>query len=200
MPKSGKTTICDIVVHFLKRAGLKVTEYHGGGKYAPIDKASLGALNLYLAIKAVDFIVTNVEREKTQCRIFIMDRGIFDRRLFTRALEEMNTIDSAEASTLLRFLELPRLMGHIDGVFLFLTRPDLSLAREYSNKLIETPGRVMNETFLQALRRAGERESGIWEESAKHVRRIDTGVEDGNIVGCARLVADDISHILEIAE
>ena len=119
MPKSGKTTVCDIVVHFLKRKGLRVSEYHGGGRYVRIDKSSLTSLNLYLAIKAVEFVVTNVEREKTQYRVFVMDRGLFDRRVFTRTLLDLKRIDSSEASTISNFLGMPKLTDYIDGVFLF---------------------------------------------------------------------------------
>jgi hypothetical protein len=200
MPKSGKTTICDIVVHFLKRSGFRVTEYHGGGRYAPIDKSSLPALNLYLAVKAVEFLVTNVEREKVQHRIFMMDRGLFDRRVFTRTLLNLKKIDAAEATVVSGFLGLPRLIDQIDGVFLFLTRPELSLAREYKNKLVEGPGRVMNECFLAALRTATEVETAEWQKSAKHVRVIDTSAEDGNVLGCSRIVADDISRIVGMSQ
>ena len=30
MPKSGKTTVMDVISHYLRREGLPVAEFHGG--------------------------------------------------------------------------------------------------------------------------------------------------------------------------
>lgn len=200
MPKSGKTTICDSIIHFLKRSGLPITEYHGGGRYAPIDKSAIASLNLYLAVTAVEFVVTSIEREKTRNRIFVMDRGLFDRRVFTRALLDLGTIDTDEARIVNDFLGLPRVINHIDGVFLFVTSPEISLKREYKNKIVERPGRVMNRDFLTALQTATHAEVKTWQGLAKYVSVIDTEREDGNVVGCAQQVTIDISRIVGLGQ
>src|SRR5579862_962264 len=196
MPKSGKTTVCDVVVHFLKRSGFKVGEYHGGGRYEAIDKSSLLSLNLHLAMKAADFILINSEREKVDNRLFIMDRGIFDRRIFTRALRTIGKIGDIEASAVLNLLNLSELLKHIDGVFLFVTQPALSIEREYHNKLIKQPGRVMNLSFLEVLRNASLQENSEWQTKLQYSRLIDTSDHDGRIEHCAKLVADDVLRII----
>lgn len=200
MPKSGKTTVCDAVVHYLKRSGLMIGEYHGGGRYEPIDKASIAALNVHLAMKAAEFVLLSVEREKTAHRIFVMDRGLFDRRIFTEVLRYLGKINQVEAGTLLDFLGLPRLVDHIDGIFLFVTTPDLSIAREYENKLVERPGRVMNSSFLEALQKTSLIEGEKWKKEGRHVRFIDTSELDGKITKCARLVAGDICRMIEACD
>jgi hypothetical protein len=192
MPKSGKTTICDAVVHFLKREGYTVAEFHGGGRYAPIDKSALSSLNVYLAIKAAEFILVNAERERSSFRIHIMDRGIFDRRIFTRALMDLGTLSAEEGSYLQTFLEMPVLQKHLDEIFLFVTHPELSLSREYKNRLIESPGRVMNDPFLQALRKASLEERDYSLNRPLRITLIDTGTDDGNIAGCAQTVLNAI--------
>jgi hypothetical protein len=188
--------LCNVVVHFLKRSGFKVAEYHGGGRYEPIDKSSLAALNLHLALKAVEFVLLNVEREKVANRIFVMDRGLFDRQIFTEVLRDLGKIDQTEATVLLGLLRLPRLADHIDGLFLFVTQPDSSIAREYQDKLVKSPGRVMNTTFLESLRGTSLAQGEEWRRETKHVRIIDTSEQDGKIIECARLVADDILQIV----
>src|SRR6185436_13046244 len=95
MPKSGKTTVLDIVSHHLRRSGILLNEFHGGGRYAPIDKSSLPALNMYLGGEAVAFILTRAHREKAVNRLFLLDRGIVDRCIFTRALAALGKLDSA---------------------------------------------------------------------------------------------------------
>jgi hypothetical protein len=197
MPKSGKTTICDAVVHFLKRKGYRVADFHGGGRYAPIDKSALSSLNVYLAIKAAEFILVNAERERSSFRIHIMDRGIFDRRIFTRALIDLGKISAEEGSCLRSFLDMPNIRNHIDEVFLVVTQPELSLAREYKNRLIEVPGRVMNDPFLHALRKASLEERDYSFNHPPRITLIDTGIEDGNIAACAQTVLNAILTAVE---
>src|ERR1043165_5333867 len=104
MPKSGKTTIFNIVNHYLKRQGYLIEEFHGGGRYSPIDKSAITSLNIYLACRAVDFILISSAKEKVHHRVYLMDRGLFDRMLFTRALELMEKIDRSEAEAISHFL------------------------------------------------------------------------------------------------
>jgi thymidylate kinase len=192
MPKSGKTTVCDVVVHFLKRQGFRIQEYHGGGRYAPIDKSALTSLDMHLACKAMDFLLISSEREKTQMKIHIMDRGIYDKSIFTRTLLKMGKIDLDSAEATINFLTIPCITRLIDGVFLFITTPELSLSREYKNKLIEKTGRIMNTSVLEALRMV------ILEESQKenalfpNLYLIDTEKFDGKIEECAQTIIDKI--------
>jgi thymidylate kinase len=192
MPKSGKTTILDIVIHFLKRNGFKISEYHGGGRYAPIDKSAIESLNLYLASLAAEFILISSTRERSQFKIFLMDRGIFDRCIFTKALLEMNKIDSDEAQSIDSYLKLPRLANKLDGIFLFITDPRLSLERESKYKLITETGRVMNDNFLKILRAASLEIFKTHQKYFSDIKLIDTEVLDGKIEICADLIAKDI--------
>lgn len=194
MPKSGKTTTMDTVVHYLKRQGLKVTEYHGGGRYAPIDKSANESLNLYLAGMAVNFILQNSEREKTVNRLFIMDRGLFDRWVFTRALNMMNKIDNDEYHSIVSYLTISRVIDKIDGVFLFVTNPHVSIDRENKNKLTQKPGRVMNSDVLQKIRDASIENHQSSQGMVNNVFLIDTELENNKILETSQFV---INKILE---
>ena len=192
MPKSGKTTIFDIVSHYLKRSGIKIEEYHGGGRYSPIDKSALASLNMFLGGRSVEFILVSTEREKIGHRIFLMDRGVYDRCIFTIALQRMGKISLQETETTLNYLTLPRIVQRIDGVFLFVTDPEISISREYKNKLVEQKGRVMNTEFLEILRAISLSETQEIQQSFSGVQIIDTKELDGKLIDCARLVSDSI--------
>ena len=194
MPKSGKTTIFDIVIHFLKRKGFSVGEYHGGGRFSPIDKSSLSSLNTYLAIKSVEFLLVNSEREKVQSKIFMMDRGIFDRCIFTHALNRMGKIDDKETQAIMNFLTIPKHTDLIDTIFLFVTNPELSIQREFKNKLIEKNGRVMNKSFLELLRSVTLDEYQKSTRVSSNFYLVDTEKYDGRIIECAQMITDKIMN------
>lgn len=200
MPKSGKSTVVDVICHFLKRKGFKISEYHGGGKYSPIDKSSIESLNIYLANKAIEYIIISSEREKVEHRLFIMDRGIFDRCIFTKALLKMSKIDINEATTINNYLTIQRLTSKIDGVYLFVTNPTLSIEREYKNKLLQKAGRVMNTKFLTILQ---ETSLEVYQEKQKafpNILLIDTQKLDNKITECAQLVADNILERIGVTD
>lgn len=85
IPKSGKTTILDVVSHYLRRQRVPIAEHHGGGRYAPLGKENLGKLNLYLACEAVRYVVST-SQDGLSPRVHLLDRGIVDRLIFTRSL------------------------------------------------------------------------------------------------------------------
>lgn len=196
MPKSGKTTILDIVTHYLKRSGLRMQEFHGGGRYAPIDKSAIGSLNMYLAGMSIEFILVASEREKIGHRIFLLDRGIFDRIIFTRTLRKLKRIDDNEAVALEHYLKLPSLLGRLDAVFLFITNPDLSVSREYKNKLVRSTGRVMNTKFLESLRASAVELAAELKDEVKTLLLIDTEQLDGQIEETARRVSETMVEII----
>src|SRR2546430_1578598 len=86
MPRAGKTTIVDIVAHYLKRNDYLIEEYSGGSKYNPLYNASIVDLNLSIACKTVDFVICSTRCEEIKQKIYLLDRGIIDRYIFTNAL------------------------------------------------------------------------------------------------------------------
>lgn len=159
MPQSGKSTVEDIVAHYLKREGFFIGEYRGGSKGSPLYNAPIAALNLLLACEAAKFIVSTAEREKETHKIFLLDRGLIDRCLFTRTLVERGRVHTTSAGIIENFLTLPELIDKIDGVFVFMTSPELALTRENEGKLPQEEGEkeqggVMNEAFLRDMQSA----------------------------------------------
>lgn len=198
MPKSGKTTILDVVSHYLKRSGYPVREFHGGGRYVEIDKNNPQALNLVLTTRAIEYLLLSLERYKDDPRIILMDRGVFDKSVFTISYFNEGKLSRDEADALTNFLMIPRLVESIDGVFPFITTPELSLEREYRNKLIHQEGRVMNYSMLSKLREATITQAQTLANKYRYIQIVDTGALDGNITQTATLVIDGIKRVMNM--
>lgn len=155
MPKSGKTTVLDIVAHYLRRQSLPVAEFHGGGKYAPIGKQDLPGLNIYLACESLRYVLA-ADQLYREPRIHLMDRGVVDRIIFTIALNSIGRLSDEQRGSMLSMLALPEVITKIDKALVFITDPKKSLARETINKLSDRDGRIMNTSLLTALRNAVE--------------------------------------------
>ncbi len=147
MPKSGKTTTIESIRHFYKRLGFKVRNYSGHDRRIDIDKSNARELNIVLASRAVEYIVAHSVRDR-EPTIHFMDRGIFDRSVFTEIEFRHNNISSDEANTLTKYLLMEDNCKLVDGLFVFSVPTEISLKREYNNTLLKMPGRIMNDSFL----------------------------------------------------
>jgi hypothetical protein len=199
MPQGGKTTIANIVAHYLERKGFIIEEFSGGSRYSPLRFSSIADLNVWLACKAAEFVVGALGREKSSHKIFLLDRGLIDRCMFTDALLRQDKIDELTAHATKLFLTSPRFLQNIDGVFVFVTTPELAMIRENENKLVETEGRVMNKAFLKDMRSAVE-DDVEWMRTLtpdKPIQLIDTGEDDGKVIETAKYIVDTILGIVQ---
>ena len=197
LPKSGKSTVMDVVSHYLRRMGLPVKEFHGGGRYAPIGKNELGRLNLYLACEAVRYCLATHEEDSAP-RLHLLDRGLVDRVIFTRALHAMKRVSTAHADSIERLVATPDLRDEIGLCFVFTASPQLSLRRESANRLTGNQGRVMNYTFLTHLRTAALDllDEHPRTECAQQLVPIDTETADGQVTDTAQHVLRFVSAAL----
>lgn len=198
MPQSGKSTIEDIVAHYLKRQGFIIEEYRGGSRYSPLRFSSIADLNVLLACRAVEFVISTSGREKEVHKIFLLDRGLIDRYIFTNVLLRQGKIDDDTAAATKTFLTSSRLLKRMDGVFIFATTPELAIMRENENKLVKSVGGVMNPAFLSDMRSVIEDDIKLVRSLLKnvHVELIDTSKENGKVEDTAGSVADTISGII----
>ena len=95
MPRSGKSTVVDIVSHYMKRKyGYETCLYQGGDDYVSISKDDSGNLNLYLISNVLKYLVSTSSRTNEPHKIYLLDRGIFDKLIFTRTFLQMGEIES----------------------------------------------------------------------------------------------------------
>ena len=199
MPQSGKSIVEDIVAHFLKRQEFVIEEFRGGSRFSPLRFSSIADLNVWVACKTSEFVISALGREKAKHKIFLLDRGLIDRCMFTNTLLRQGKIDEDTASATKAFLTSPRLLQNIDGVFVFVTTPKLAIMRENENKLVETEGGVMNRTFLMSMRSTVESDVE-WVRTlmpGKHVQLIDTSKDDGKATDTARDIVNTILSIVD---
>lgn len=196
MPKSGKTTVLDIVSHRIRRAGWPVDDFHGGGRYAPIDKRHLTSLNLYLAGSALQYLAA-VGADERPPRFHLLDRGLNDRVIFSRALGSLGLVKDSHVEAVETLAREPGVRGRVDVCFVFVTSPDLSLRREHANRLTQATGRIMNTTRLEALRAAAL--GFVREEptaTGPLVVEVDTAALDGRVEDTARQVLTTMARHL----
>lgn len=196
MPRSGKSTIADIIAHFLKREGLSIYEYDGGSKHSPLIDAGIGVLNLELACQTVRLVNSLTGNHTKAYKIYLLDRGLIDRFIFTQALLQDGKIDRVEAERVCSLITLNRLLTMIDGLFIFITTPEMALERESINKLAKSGGEVMNEKFLTTMHSATHYGYNYAKEHLSYVDFINTTQEDGNVHGIAERIRDYILALL----
>jgi hypothetical protein len=163
MPRSGKTLAKEILAHYLKRMDYPLVEYNGGSRYSRLQiyRMSIGELNERLAQDIESFVRSIVEKQDSDHNIYLLDRGLIDRCIFTDALVQDKKVSPEQAERLYKSLTMPELLEKLDGVFIFVTSPETALYREYADKLVErenvrSQGDVMNELFLHEMRLAAQ--------------------------------------------
>jgi hypothetical protein len=148
MPQCGKTTVMEIIRDFLEGSGYPIAEYRGRSRYSPLYTAPIEDLNLSLACNAVNFTVSAIGIEKEEHKIYLLDKGLIDRCIFTDTLVKHRKVSEPEAEKIKDFLTVPRLLEKLDGIFIFVTLPWVALEREYGDKPPQPGREVMNESFL----------------------------------------------------
>ena len=179
MPQAGKTEIAGIVAHYLRRKGYPVDVRNGGSENSPLHDASIADLNLSLACQTVDFVVNSDRGEKSEHKIYLLDRGLIDRNIFTSALLLSNKIDESQAKATSAILTLPRSLECLDGVYL---------------------GEVMQPQFLSTLRLATEDGYNKARFFLQNIHLIDTEQYNTRISATAWLIVHDILRVIEEKE
>jgi hypothetical protein len=205
MPQSGKTSVKEILAHYLKRMEYPIVEFNGGSRNSrlPVNRMPIGELNELLAYSIESFVRTIVDGQNPDHNIYLVDRGLIDRCIFTDALVRANKVFPKQAEKLYESLTAPELLEKLDGVFIFVTSPETALDREYADKLVKrkdvrSHGDVMNEHFLREMRFAAiEWHDKLSRRSIgqiSHVELIDTTPIDTDMHMVAKHVFDSISN------
>ncbi|MFD2792942.1 hypothetical protein ACFS27_05195 [Promicromonospora vindobonensis] len=195
MPKSGKTTVLDVVSHRIRRAGWAVADFHGGGRYAPIDKSDLASLNLYLVGSALQYLAA-VGADERPPRFHLLDRGLNDRIIFSRALNAVGLVTDSHLAAVEAISGEPDVRRRVHVCFVFITTPEISLQREAANRLTAAEGRIMNTTKLEALRDAARTFVEEPPTDGPLTIELDTALLDGRIQDTARSVMTTITSLL----
>jgi thymidylate kinase/SAM-dependent methyltransferase len=196
MPKSGKSTIIEILSHYFRRSGYDVAVHRDAGTYAAIGKEKIGALNIFLASQAISFAMEKRHAKYPSPEIIFIDRGIFDRYVFSNTLYELGRIDSAEKTAVNSFLGCDAIARVTDRTFVLVTSVELSLQRELAHSLTGTAGDVMNSNFLSTYRRQSLNLADHHPAGFNAVETIDTDRLNNRIRETARNIAITIEEDL----
>ena len=174
-PKSGKSTCIDTVNHFFRRLGYNVlAPTEGASKRTPYFlKEDLVSFNAWSATYALTHILEG-RFGSDEYHLVIMDRGLFDALAWFELLKQKEDVTSDECFAIQQFLIIDHWRELVDMIFLFQTDPATSLERENHNKLIQEPGRTMNQEFLLDLNAAYETTKGQYADKFSQFHAIDT--------------------------
>lgn len=197
LPKSGKSTVIEIVSTHFRRCGYNVQVHQDFGTYASIGKKELGALNIYLANKAINSILEVAYSKARLPTILLIDRGLFDRLTFSQTLFERSVVSREEHLSFSSFVKLERLRKLVSGVFVFTAPVDLVMQRELSEALNSNHGDVMNRKFLENFHSASSHLVKDLGKELQSIEVVDTGRLDGRIRDTARQVAISIEKSLD---
>ena len=189
-PKSGKSTCIDSVSHFFRRIRLSATgpssERARFSILAPTEGASrrtpaflrddLFAFNTWSASYALTHILEG-RYHSDRYHMAILDRGLFDALAWFQLLSMNGEISLDDMKKVHDFLLVDHWRSEVDAVFLFTTDATTSLARENEGKLIDAPGRAMNEDFIHNLNEAYEIVRAEYGGQFDRVISIDTSAE-----------------------
>ena len=208
-PKSGKSTCIDSVSHFFRRIRLAASgvaaERARFNILAPTEGASrrtpaflrddLVAFNTWSASYALTHILEG-RYHSDRYHLAILDRGLFDALAWFQLLRMNGEISLDDMKKVHDFLLIDHWRSEVDAVFLFTADAETSLSRENEGKLIDAPGRAMNDEFISNLNEAYEI---VREEYGGHFNRviaIDTGA---NSQSTPQSTAIDVAnHILQL--
>ncbi|MFB6225833.1 MAG: hypothetical protein ABEJ02_00600 [Candidatus Paceibacteria bacterium] len=145
MPKNGKTTIWDKLKKKLKREGYEVGEIYEAAQVNCLDKNDSFEYHTWNINTMLSELLERVDK-KSYFDFVLLDRGIYDSLVFTRALHEAGKITKNQKRGTEKYLK--QFLHLVDGAVLFHDNPGHSLSKDYDEE-----GRVINEGFLYKLYR-----------------------------------------------
>ncbi len=202
-PKSGKSTIINILTHLFKRLGADVA--------APAEGASLRtppglrddwlSFNAWSGCYALQNILIDCH-ENPPYQLVILDRGLFDVAGWMEFLfRAQKRITDQERDAITKFFNLDAWMRRENIIFLFTADHETSLARERHSKLIDEEGSVMNKDTLKQLQDAYQTAANAFEGDTApkifHVDTSDTGASRVDFQQVAYVVADAVTTLIE---
>ena len=208
-PKSGKSTCIDSVSHFFRRIRLEddgsnidrvkfniLAPTEGASRRTPAFlRDDLVAFNTWSASYALTHILEG-RYHSDRYHLAILDRGLFDALAWFEVLEMQREISQTDMKKVHEFLLIDHWRSEVDTVFLFTADAATSLERENQGKLIDAPGRAMNEDFINRLNEAYQRTKDRFESQFKSIIMIDTSNKsESTPLSTASKVAD---HILQL--
>lgn len=184
-PKSGKTSSINSLMQFLKRNDFKVKVLQESASVCPVKDKHSPMFNVWTACDSIRSLIGELESDRTQYDVIIIDRGIFDAMCWFQWLLNQKKMDHRMKETMDQFLSMRELISYIDIVFIYKARPDISIEREYASLLTDVSGSIMNETVLKEYLKAIEDTEKYLRDKNwfREMHTIDTTDKDQNDVG-----------------
>ena len=179
LPRAGKSSCIECVVHFLRRHKLTVFAPTEGASVAPQlikEDGDLFGFNLWTASYSVARIFEGLHvRQPHPYQFVVLDRGPFDAMCWFEHLHARGEATKDDIRRITRFLRLPALNGIVDLVLLFGCRPAVAAKREIKDRLFQVEGQhATNLSSLKALFRSYRKAADCYEDDFNQIVWLDT--------------------------
>jgi len=157
-PRTGKTTIVDILNDFFKKGGFKIKvleEFTNSKRYREEfvpDTRSISLIERNLLI-ASEVEANLLSVASNGCDIIIVDRGLFDRLIWMQRLLDRGELSSDEFNSYVRHYG-PEIEALINYVVIPYTDPLTSVKRDYHHYYSLEPREHKNEEYIGEYNRA----------------------------------------------
>ncbi len=184
-PKSGKTSSINSLMQFLKINDFKVKVLQESASICPVKDKHSPMFNVWTACDSIRSLIGELESDRMQHDVIIIDRGIFDAMCWFQWLLNQKKMDHKMKEIMDQFLSMRELISYIDIVFIYKARPDVSIEREYASLLTDVSGSIMNETVLKEYLKAIEDTEKYLRDKNwfREMHTIDTSDKDQNDIG-----------------
>lgn len=182
-PKSGKTSCINSLEIFLKRNGFNVKTIQERASVCPVSDKRSPMFNIWTACEALAGMIGTLEKKDNNIDVLILDRGIFDAICWFDWLVKKEKMEESQRNVVENFLLQDELVRSIDIVFAFITKPEVSIEREYATLLTKKNGSIMNKKVLHEYKQSVEHIFATKDKAFHKVFKIDTTLKKQAEVG-----------------
>lgn len=182
-PKAGKSSCINSLQLFLKRNGFAVRIVQESASICPVRDKQSPMYNIWTVCQSLTGMIGVLENDKEPVDVLLLDRGIFDALCWFQWHVKSGTMEKKQKAVTEAFLLMEEIVNSIDIVFAFVTKPEVSIGREYATLLTDKLGSIMNEKVLDDYREAVYDTVKLKEKYFHQIFVIDTTEKDQDAVG-----------------
>lgn len=139
--------------------------------------------NIWTACESLAGMIGILENKNNMVDVLILDRGIFDATCWFHWLVSRKNMEEEQRKNIEAFILQEELVKRIDIVFAFITKPQVSIEREYATLLTKKNGTIMNRKVLHEYCQSVKHVVKEKENKFHKIFMIDTSTKNQDEVG-----------------
>ncbi len=153
LPRSGKTTIAELVADYFRRTGVETRLYKEGAIRSPVPRTDRVDIAAWIANTALNSVL-EASTSHGKHSLSVLDRGLFDALAFIQLLRLDGSVGQGECAAMAQYFSSTLWTKRVDIVYFLDITPDLALSRDVATMVGSPPGLITNLRTLQLLSEA----------------------------------------------